>query len=76
MMERVCCMRLSTAGVVLGWIGVVSSFVLTILLATILGNADVIARSIVGNMTEDAVKYDEIHMGKCIIGKTDKCKVH
>ncbi|XP_030561069.1 uncharacterized protein LOC115762837 [Drosophila novamexicana] len=63
MMERVCCMRLSTAGVVLGWIGVVSSFVLTILLATILGNADVIARSIVGNMTEDAVKYDEIHMG-------------
>ncbi|EDW61368.1 uncharacterized protein [Drosophila virilis] len=63
MMERVCCMRLSTAGVVLGWIGVVSSFVLTILLSTILGNADVIARSIVGNMTEDAAKYDEIHMG-------------
>ncbi|XP_064543906.1 uncharacterized protein LOC135432254 [Drosophila montana] len=63
MMEKVCCMRLSTAGVVLGWIGVVASFIGTILLATILGNADVIAKSILGNMTDGAAKYDEIHMG-------------
>ncbi|TDG47869.1 hypothetical protein AWZ03_005650 [Drosophila navojoa] len=60
MLTRLCCMRLNTAGVVLGWLGVVGSLLGVILVSTILGYADVIAQGMVGNKTT-VQSYDEVH---------------
>ncbi|XP_017865184.1 PREDICTED: uncharacterized protein LOC108615297 [Drosophila arizonae] len=61
MLTRLCCMRLNTAGVVLGWLGIVGSLLGVILLSTILGYADVIAKGIVDKMQPEEATYDEVH---------------
>lgn len=40
MLERVCCMKLHTYGMVIGWLGAIQSFFVTIILAGILGFSD------------------------------------
>lgn len=64
MLTRLCCMRLNTAGVVLGWLGVVGSLLGVILVSTVLGYADVITQRILENMKNGEASYDEIHLGK------------
>ncbi|XP_043643086.1 uncharacterized protein LOC122613127 [Drosophila teissieri] len=46
MLSRVFCMRLNTYGVVIGWLGVILSFLATILLSVALGFVDEIAQQI------------------------------
>eukprot|EP00099_Drosophila_melanogaster_P019980 NP_611379.2 uncharacterized protein Dmel_CG15098 [Drosophila melanogaster] len=46
MLSRVFCMRLNTYGVVIGWLGVILSFLATILLSLALGFVDEIAQQI------------------------------
>lgn len=56
-------MRLNTAGVVIGWLGLVGSFILTIVLSVVLGYSDMIVKQIMENMKEtDPKAYDGIHM--------------
>jgi len=65
MLKSLCFMRLNTAGVVIGWLGVVGSLVLTIVLSVVLGYSDMIAKQIMENMKEtDPKAYDDIHMSK------------
>jgi len=53
-------MRLKTAGVVLGWVGLVGSFILTIVLSVVLGYSDVIVKKII----EDMKAYDGFYMSE------------
>ncbi|XP_034479491.1 uncharacterized protein LOC117785526 [Drosophila innubila] len=63
MMNKMFFMRLNTAGVVIGWLGLLGSFVLTCVLSAILGYSDVIAKSFVEKMeVTDPNAYEEIHM--------------
>ncbi|XP_023161726.2 uncharacterized protein LOC111593285 [Drosophila hydei] len=62
MLTRLCCMRLNTAGVVLGWLGVVGSLLGVILVSTVLGYADVITQRVLENMKNGGASYDEIHL--------------
>ncbi|KAL7736846.1 hypothetical protein ACLKA6_015682 [Drosophila palustris] len=63
MMQKMFFMRLNTAGVVIGWLGLVGSFLMIFLLSATLGFADVIAKTLIENMKiKDANAYDEIHM--------------
>ncbi|XP_017051760.1 uncharacterized protein LOC108095245 [Drosophila ficusphila] len=61
MLNSVCCMRLHTYGVVIGWLGAIFSFLGTILVSVALGFADEIAKQIVeqnpsSNLTVDSVR--------------------
>lgn len=68
MMKNMFFMRLNTAAVVIGWLGMLGSFVMTILLSAILGYSDVIAKDIVEKLKEtEPSAYDEIHMGESIL---------
>ncbi|KAH8407410.1 hypothetical protein KR222_008417 [Zaprionus bogoriensis] len=60
MLRSLFLMRLNTAGVVIGWLGVVGSFVMIIAQAVILGFADVIAQAFVKE-SDDKIKYEEVH---------------
>ncbi|EDW02699.1 uncharacterized protein LOC6560460 [Drosophila grimshawi] len=64
MLTSLCCMRLNTAGVVLGWLGVVGSFVLMILASVVLGNSDVLAKQVMDHMD---VNYEQVHTAIIIV---------
>lgn len=60
-------MRLNTAGVVIGWLGVIKNFVAIIAEGVALGYADVIAHQIVDNSknsTNTTYDYEGVHMGE------------
>ncbi|KAH8285831.1 hypothetical protein KR018_012363 [Drosophila ironensis] len=53
MLQKVCCMRLNTYGVVVGWLGLIVSFLAVILLATCLGFSTEIAQKIANAFAVD-----------------------
>ncbi|EDV55144.1 uncharacterized protein LOC6547103 [Drosophila erecta] len=60
MLSRVFCMRLNTYGVVIGWLGVIFSFLATILLSVCLGFVDEIAQQIAKDSTNSDMTVTEI----------------
>ncbi|XP_017014509.1 uncharacterized protein [Drosophila takahashii] len=58
MLTSVFCMRLNTYGVVIGWLGVIFSFLATILLSVALGFVDKIAQQIVDTEKNDMTVSD------------------
>lgn len=67
MVESLFFMRLNTAGVVIGWLGVVRNFVAIIAEGIALGYADVIAHQIIENTKNNPntnYEYEGVHMGE------------
>jgi len=64
MLSRVFCMRLNTYGVVIGWLGVILSFLATILLSLALGFVDEIAQQIAKGSEDSNKTATEIRSGK------------
>ncbi|XP_034107919.1 uncharacterized protein LOC132793392 [Drosophila nasuta] len=63
MLRSVCFMRLHTAGVVVGYLGLAGSIFIAIASACALGFADVIAKAVEESMKQpDPKAHDEIHM--------------
>ncbi|KAH8270889.1 hypothetical protein KR018_011305 [Drosophila ironensis] len=60
MLQRVCCMRLNTYGVVVGWLGLIFSFLAVILLATGLGFATEIAQKIAQDINDPNASAEDI----------------
>ncbi|KAH8337028.1 hypothetical protein KR059_012142 [Drosophila kikkawai] len=60
MLSSVFCMRLNTYGVVIGWLGVIFSFLAVILLSVALGFADEIAQQIVEANKSADVTVDQV----------------
>ncbi|KAH8253424.1 hypothetical protein KR032_005460 [Drosophila birchii] len=67
MLGSVCGMRLSTYGVVLGWIGVIFSFLAVILTSIGLGNADDIAQQIVKDSQNAQLTEDKVRIALVIV---------
>ncbi|KAH8291354.1 hypothetical protein KR054_010949 [Drosophila jambulina] len=61
MLTSVFCMRLNTYGVVIGWLGVIFSFLATILLSVALAFVDEIAQQIVDTKPSDHMQLDQVH---------------
>lgn len=65
MVESLFFMRLNTAGVVIGWLGVLKNFVAIIAEGIALGYADVIAHQIMENTKNSTdTSYEGVHMGE------------
>ncbi|KAH8369516.1 uncharacterized protein LOC110184088 [Drosophila serrata] len=60
MLTKVFCMRLNTYGVVIGWLGIIFSFLATILLSVALGFVDEIAQQIVAGSKSADVTLDQV----------------
>jgi len=65
MLTSVFGMRLNTYGVVIGWLGVIFSFLATILLSVGLGFVDEIAQQIVDTQKNTEMTLSEVRTGKC-----------
>lgn len=64
MLRSVFCMRLSTYGMVIGWLGAIFSFLATIILAIALGFSKQIAEEIVKQQTDQTdMTVDQVHSG-------------
>ncbi|KAH8340216.1 hypothetical protein KR067_013685 [Drosophila pandora] len=62
MLRSVFCMRLSTYGMVIGWLGAIFSFLATIILAIALGFSKQIAEEIVKQQTDQTeMTVDQVH---------------
>ncbi|EDX07743.1 uncharacterized protein LOC6735184 [Drosophila simulans] len=67
MLSRVFCMRLNTYGVVIGWLGVILSFLATILLSVALGFVDEIAQQIAKESKDSDMTVTQIRSVLVII---------
>ena len=67
MMSRLCCMRLNTAGVVIGWIGSVFSLIYSILIILGLSRVDDLAKAIYGHLNEKDMTEDNLRKGLIVV---------
>ncbi|XP_017077033.1 uncharacterized protein LOC108111906 [Drosophila eugracilis] len=67
MLTSVFCMRLNTYGVVIGWLGVIFSFLATILLSVALGFVDEIAQEIVKSAQKTDLTVSEVRTGLIVL---------
>lgn len=64
MLNSVFFMRLNTYGVVIGWLGVIFSFLATILLSVALGFVDEIAQQIIAADKSSDLTEEQVRNGK------------
>ncbi|KAH8261563.1 hypothetical protein KR044_011189 [Drosophila immigrans] len=68
MLKNVCCMRLHTAGVVVGYLGLAGSILVTVVAGCAIGFADAIVDHLQQSGKADPSAHEQMHMAVVIVG--------